>query len=783
MSRSSTALFLALVAGLAVMSAAQSPFDGDCRLEVVTRDYSPESGRMPGFDVHCLTEQVSNGIGREVAYEMAGWDDESNVMAEWGRDALLTSQLRVTVRGNIDARGRLVAQFVQRQNHPLEAGVAPGLVDADPAHPSNNGQGPSSRRLRGVTQSPNHGRSLAAFISQMESRTHDVVTLLIRFTDAAPSRTITTQTELQFRTDADSMYQRMDRISYGKVKYLDGAAYEVSIPHSILDNGGCDYSTWANEADAIFNADPLFSRTAASYRYRMYHIPPGNTCGWIARGSLCSGGCGSGRSWYVNRPNGGGSDWTTRTDTHLHELGHNAGMHHAGVGTNEYADTSCLMGYASTAMKGFNPAHQWYLGFYKDQTYTLDQAVTSSALLTIHSATRYVPGDNKIHIVEVVPSSAVGAWTGNLFVGFMRKEDFQSGTTYGDRVTITQWDIPSSSTRITWHVANLGAGQSFTEGAFTLTVNSIDLAAGSAEVFISFVTDQCPDDPNKIEPGFCGCNEPETDSDGDGTPNCVDQCDNDIAKTEPGVCGCGVVEDTGDADGDLVVNCLDGCPGDIAKTEPGVCGCNVVEDTGDADSDGVPNCLDQCPGAPDVDTDKDGLLDCLDGCPNDILKTAPGVCGCNIPDIDSDVDGTLNCNDVCPNDPLKQLTSGDCGCNNPEPGCGNGVCEADESCSNCPEDCASLTIGKGRNSQSYCCGVAGDGCDQTGCGECITIATTADPALYCSCLQDWTGTGCTSGGGGGGGGGGCTLGQKNDPCTADTDCCSNTCNTGRGVCK
>ncbi|MCP4740796.1 MAG: hypothetical protein GY871_00980, partial [Actinomycetales bacterium] len=41
----------------------------------------------------------------------------------------------------------------------------------------------------------------------------------------------------------------------------------------------------------------------------------------------------------------------------------------------------------------------------------------------------------------------------------------------------------------------------------------------------------------------------DTDSDGDGTPDCVDDCPNDPNKTEPGACGCGVADTDSDGDG------------------------------------------------------------------------------------------------------------------------------------------------------------------------------------------------------------------------------------------
>jgi hypothetical protein len=75
------------------------------------------------------------------------------------------------------------------------------------------------------------------------------------------------------------------------------------------------------------------------------------------------------------------------------------------------------------------------------------------------------------------------------------------------------------------------------------------------------VTDNCPDDPNKVEPGVCGCNVPDIDTDGDGTLDCLDGCPEDSLKTDPGLCGCGIkdISSVADFDGDCDVDLLDYC--------------------------------------------------------------------------------------------------------------------------------------------------------------------------------------------------------------------------------
>lgn len=90
--------------------------------------------------------------------------------------------------------------------------------------------------------------------------------------------------------------------------------------------------------------------------------------------------------------------------------------------------------------------------------------------------------------------------------------------------------------------------------------------------------DACPNDPNKVSPGACGCGVIDSDSDNDGTADCNDLCPGDANKINAGQCGCGISDI--DSDGDGTANCNDSCPADSNKIAPGVCGCGLSDAIG-----------------------------------------------------------------------------------------------------------------------------------------------------------------------------------------------------------
>jgi len=196
--------------------------------------------------------------------------------------------------------------------------------------------------------------------------------------------------------------------------------------------------------------------------------------------------------------------------------------------------------------------------------------------------------------------------------------------------------------RSEWISPNFGAdsrleGMAFRDGRIALA-GSIDDGTGSGPAFAVIVlendedddgvtdsNDLCPEDPEKIEEGVCGCGQPDLDSDKDGTLNCNDGCPGDPNKLEPGLCGCGQADIDSDNDGTL--NCDDNCPADPDKVDVGECGCGTPDD--DLDGDGVLRCRDACP-----DTEE-GVSVNEFGCESEGDTGEPptdgggGGCGCN----------------------------------------------------------------------------------------------------------------------------------------------------------
>jgi hypothetical protein len=184
----------------------------------------------------------------------------------------------------------------------------------------------------------------------------------------------------------------------------------------------------------------------------------------------------------------------------------------------------------------------------------------------------------------------------------------------------------------------------------TVTVSPGTQATADFTLSVFGISDQCPDDPDKAEPGACGCGVPDTDSDGDGVPDCNDGCVDNL-ELDNDADGVGDVCDPDD-DNDGVVDPADNCAltanSDQADNElDGIGDACDPDDDNDGVTDGAP---DNCPFTPNsdqADFDMDSLGDACDGdVDGDLVDDSVDICPFDPDPGQEDTDGDLE-GDAC----------------------------------------------------------------------------------------------------------------------------------------
>lgn len=151
---------------------------------------------------------------------------------------------------------------------------------------------------------------------------------------------------------------------------INGGVVTVSVGMTAAGSSGASLRNAARiEVMDKLDIDDL----GAEFDHVMYCIPPGTQGNWVANATV---------NHYVSTYNG---RWCTRPTAQAHEVGHNLGLLHAGVGSNEYADQTGNMSYSHDNGEGpkrcFNAAKSSQLGWYADKELTIAEGTSTTYTL------------------------------------------------------------------------------------------------------------------------------------------------------------------------------------------------------------------------------------------------------------------------------------------------------------------------------------------------------------------------------------------------------------------
>jgi hypothetical protein len=350
----------------------------------------------------------------------------------------------------------------------------------------------AGKRLKGTLRPLSSARGkLAASVPAGPRKT---AVILVDFPGDTPPWTPDEVRQWVF-TDADSANAFYKEDSYGDVSLVgknrvDGDVYGwYTIPAPVADpDYGCDPNAIAADADAAAASGGF---TADGYEHVIYAFPPQSLCGWSGLGEMPGE-----RSWI--------NGYADHVEVVAHELGHNMGLNHASslectegsvvvaisstCTTREYGDPFDVMGNLSTHHN--NAWHLLQIGFLPSSDV---QVANGSGTYTI-SATAARTGTRLLRIPRPVGSSPPYydldlRATNGVFDDFLSNDPAVQGVTiHADPEVTTPRPVQSKLIDATpgslWGFddAPLAAGNTFSDGALSIKVTSIDNGVATVDV-------------------------------------------------------------------------------------------------------------------------------------------------------------------------------------------------------------------------------------------------------------------------------------------------------------
>ena len=279
---------------------------------------------------------------------------------------------------------------------------------------------------------------------------HKTIVMLVNFTNASISGTVSSISNVFFATSGNSVNLCYQQVTYGAVSWSGKVVgpFTINADHTV-----CDTTGWRSLADAQATAS---GENLSLYQHKAY-IVPGNACGWAGLGTV-----GGSTGWVLLYYTDGG--------TICHELGHNLGFAHAstdlnndGTIDNEYGDESDFMGNPYDYRHNNGP-HKIQMGWLP-ATKTVKLAMGLYQIAPLES-------DPDTTTYPQVIKAAVPSTSESYYFSYKRAtgEDVNLATTYKDRLNIHRWSSGAVQTRF---INSLTNGGTFTDSTVGFTIKQI----------------------------------------------------------------------------------------------------------------------------------------------------------------------------------------------------------------------------------------------------------------------------------------------------------------------
>jgi hypothetical protein len=279
--------------------------------------------------------------------------------------------------------------------------------------------------------------------------------VMLNFTDVPISCTATDLQSRLFGTGAATLDQGYRQSSGNLVSFTGNVIGPFNT--SFASTGSCDPNGWAAAANAAALAAGF---NPGNYKRVSYATPPNASCGWSGLGTL--GGTSPTPSWVQS---------CAATGVFSHELGHNLLLHHASTPTSEYGDSSDPMGAALLVQ--FNAANRVMAGWVSGSQLQ-DVSVGGSYAI---DALENVASTNPL-VLRMPKSDTADTYYVSLRQGTNLDAALPSGYKGALSIHYATGTMPAQ----TFRVANLSAGQSWTDSVNGITITHQGLTATGASI-------------------------------------------------------------------------------------------------------------------------------------------------------------------------------------------------------------------------------------------------------------------------------------------------------------